>query len=332
MPSLSETTMNWECLKCDLTIWPMFWVCERSSAASTSSRMYSGAGLKSRRERMRERATSDLKDKANGKSVKLYGSNCTATVIHPPVPESKELVGSLLWVWRVFLRVLRFSSPLEGAHSVMSQSKRASYQCHHITRQCMLYLCPPLSSLRLSFHTLPNPTLTSRPSSSFWPSGGASLAVAPGRRVENIEPKSWKTQHQYSIDTIQLIGFLSHLFKHRMSYKTYDNSSLLTLLTLTQAFLKASFFFSSSSWMTAAILSLSFSTILFFFIKSLYYNKRKGNNYTRALMVMRNSPRVRYLFFCLLQHVHSPHIHVLAQLVLGFFQLGQVFTKRPSCH
>ncbi len=38
----------------------MFCVCDRSSAASTSSRMYMGAGLNCRRAMMRERATSDL--------------------------------------------------------------------------------------------------------------------------------------------------------------------------------------------------------------------------------------------------------------------------------
>ena len=54
------------------------------------------------------------------------------------------------------------------------------------------YLWPPLSSLRLSFHTLPKATFTSRPSSSVCPSGGASLAVVPGKRVENIEPKSYR--------------------------------------------------------------------------------------------------------------------------------------------
>ena len=39
MPSLRETTMNCECLKCDRSIWPMFCVCDKSRAASTSSRM-----------------------------------------------------------------------------------------------------------------------------------------------------------------------------------------------------------------------------------------------------------------------------------------------------
>jgi len=52
-----------ECRKCVLSIWPMFWVCERSSAASTSSRMYRGAGLKSSKERIRDKATSDLTQK-----------------------------------------------------------------------------------------------------------------------------------------------------------------------------------------------------------------------------------------------------------------------------
>lgn len=62
IPSLRETTMNWECLKCALSIWPMFCVWERSRAASTSSRMYNGAGLKSSMDRIRESATRDLKE------------------------------------------------------------------------------------------------------------------------------------------------------------------------------------------------------------------------------------------------------------------------------
>lgn len=51
----------------------MFWVCERSRAASTSSRMYNGAGLKRRRDRMRERATSDLKVSENERVRSLKG-------------------------------------------------------------------------------------------------------------------------------------------------------------------------------------------------------------------------------------------------------------------
>ena len=39
IPSLSETTMNCEYGKCARIMRPMFCVCERSSAASTSSRM-----------------------------------------------------------------------------------------------------------------------------------------------------------------------------------------------------------------------------------------------------------------------------------------------------
>ena len=38
----------------------MFWVCERSSAASTSSRMYMGAGLNWRRAMIKDRAIRDL--------------------------------------------------------------------------------------------------------------------------------------------------------------------------------------------------------------------------------------------------------------------------------
>lgn len=54
-------------------------------------------------------------------------------------------------------------------------------------------LCPPLSSLRFSFQVVPKATLNSRPSKTPQPWGGASLAVAPGNRVEKIDPKSLLT-------------------------------------------------------------------------------------------------------------------------------------------
>ena len=73
------------------------------------------------------------------------------------------------------------------------------------------YLWPPLSSLRLSFHTLPKATFTSRPSSSVCPSGGASLAVVPGRRVENMEPKSYR----YHENKSQALRLCSQLQKSR---------------------------------------------------------------------------------------------------------------------
>lgn len=59
IPSFSDTTMNCECEKCDRIIWPIFWVCDRSRAASTSSRMYIGAGLNSSSDRMSDRASNE---------------------------------------------------------------------------------------------------------------------------------------------------------------------------------------------------------------------------------------------------------------------------------
>lgn len=35
MPCFSDTTMNCEAPKCVRIMWPMFWVCDKSSAAST---------------------------------------------------------------------------------------------------------------------------------------------------------------------------------------------------------------------------------------------------------------------------------------------------------
>lgn len=60
MPSFKLTTINWLPLNRVFIRRPMFWVWLRSRAASTSSRMYIGAGLNWRRARMRERAIRDL--------------------------------------------------------------------------------------------------------------------------------------------------------------------------------------------------------------------------------------------------------------------------------
>ena len=81
-------------------------------------------------------------------------------------------------------RLLRgFGSPLRITSTVTLPVICPSRQC---------YLCPPLSSFKDSFHTSPKATLTSRPSSTVWPSGGASLACVPGSNVEKIDPKSCK--------------------------------------------------------------------------------------------------------------------------------------------
>ena len=60
MPSFKLTTMNCEPLNLVLIKRPIFCVCERSRAASTSSRMYMGAGLNWSNAMIRERAMSDL--------------------------------------------------------------------------------------------------------------------------------------------------------------------------------------------------------------------------------------------------------------------------------
>lgn len=60
-----QYSVTCECLKWDLIIWPMFWVCDISRAASTSSRMYRGAGLNNSMARIRDRAISDLHTKQN---------------------------------------------------------------------------------------------------------------------------------------------------------------------------------------------------------------------------------------------------------------------------
>lgn len=52
------------------------------------------------------------------------------------------------------------------------------------------YRCPPDSSIRFSFHTVPNATFTTSPVSSVWPSGWVNLPIVPGSNMENMLPKS----------------------------------------------------------------------------------------------------------------------------------------------
>ena len=59
IPSLRETSINWDVLNLVFSSFPIFWVCDKSSAASTSSNMYMGAGLNCKRARMRDKAIKD---------------------------------------------------------------------------------------------------------------------------------------------------------------------------------------------------------------------------------------------------------------------------------
>lgn len=68
----------------------------------------------------------------------------------------------------------------------------------NISERARRDLCPPLSSDKDCFQTPPNATRTSRPSKKLAPSGGSSFAVVPGNNVENIDPKSLKTEHDDS--------------------------------------------------------------------------------------------------------------------------------------
>ena len=127
-PSLRETTMNCDPLNRVRNNWPMCCVCERSNAASISSRIYIGAGLNWSKAIIRERAIKDLHH------------------------------------FQVSCRVNR----CEGSS----------------------YLCPPLSSVKLCFHTVPSWTFTSNPSMRSWPSGGWSFAKLPGKSSAKMPPKS----------------------------------------------------------------------------------------------------------------------------------------------
>lgn len=57
---------------------------------------------------------------------------------------------------------------------------------------------PPLSSDKLSFQISPKATFTHKPSRKDLPAG-TNFALAPGNKVENIDPKSLSTLKSYNI-------------------------------------------------------------------------------------------------------------------------------------
>ena len=90
---------------------------------------------------------------------------------------------------------------------------RFSYQTRD---QGKAYRCPPLSSVRLCFHTVPSRTLTSSPSIRSLSSGGCSFAKLPGRSSAKIAPKSLfillaRTGVMLSGDANVLVDFLPSL-------------------------------------------------------------------------------------------------------------------------
>ena len=116
------------------------------------------------------------------------------------------------------------------------------------------YRWPPLSSVRLCFHTLPSWTLISRPSIKSWLSGGCSFAKLPGRSSAKIPPKS--------------------LDSHQIRHSTGILCCPTHPFTFSHVVFKASHLYRSSSSIVCSIFSLSFNTVpsIFFRLASRFSN------------------------------------------------------------
>ena len=88
MPSLRETTINWEPLNLVLINRPIFCVCDRSRAASISSRIYIGAGLNWSSAMINDIAIRELFRRNSLVKAKLDDSNrkVSLTVVHHSIP------------------------------------------------------------------------------------------------------------------------------------------------------------------------------------------------------------------------------------------------------
>jgi len=156
-------------------------VCERSCAASISSRMYIGTGL-----------------------------NCSSAMISDQRP-------------------LYMHMGLRYERAVRKMMMRWAYRW------------PPLSSVRLCFHTLPSWTLILRLYIKSWLSGGCSFATLPGRSSPKIPPKS--------------------LDSHQIRYSAGILLCATHPFTFSHVVFKASRLYRSSSSIVCSIFSLSLNTV-----------------------------------------------------------------------
>ena len=109
------------------------------------------------------------------------------------------------------------------------------------------YRCPPDSSVKLCFHTLPKQTFTSNPSLISLPSGGSNFAVFPGSRSLKINPKS-------SLTLLQVLNKASFLYSSKLAI--VSSILRLSLITVRIICFKLASFFSTLSimFMTAGLI------------------------------------------------------------------------------
>mmetsp|Transcript_56421 Transcript_56421/g.175011 ORF Transcript_56421/g.175011 Transcript_56421/m.175011 type:complete len:201 (+) Transcript_56421:371-973(+) len=164
MPSLRDTTMNCEWGKCVRIMWPMFCVWLKSRAESISSRMYIGAGLKSRSASTRERDSRERWPPESSDS-EPFQTPLKATLISRPSVGSMPSGGSsLALVWG--RRVLKIESKslftlthVRRKVSVFFSSKsRMTCSILHLSLRMMsrfwsrsLYSCSAFSNMAIAF-------------------------------------------------------------------------------------------------------------------------------------------------------------------------------------
>ena len=158
------------------------------------------------------------------------------------------------------------------------------------------YRWPPLSSVRLCFHTLPNWTLISRPPIKSWLSGSCSFATLPGRSSPKIPPKS--------------------LDSHQIRYSSGILLCATHPFTFSHVVFKASRLYRSSSSIVC-FFSLSFNTV-----PSKFFRPLASRRYVRSFRSARILSGSAESEHTRVNHVHDFRVHHLLHASLLFLELA----------
>mmetsp|Transcript_31258 Transcript_31258/g.67136 ORF Transcript_31258/g.67136 Transcript_31258/m.67136 type:complete len:472 (-) Transcript_31258:741-2156(-) len=122
IPSLRETTMNCDCWKCVRIICPIFCVWLKSSAASISSRMYTGAGLKRSKDRTSDSATRDRCPPERSTSEGFHMEPKATLITNPSSTGQPSCLSSLAFVPGSRVEKMAPKSPLTFSQVFRSAS------------------------------------------------------------------------------------------------------------------------------------------------------------------------------------------------------------------
>lgn len=118
----------------------------------------------------------------------IYYGSCTQYLLGSNPPPNTFILS--LFIFAALKLTMIFACFWRNARRIKKKNFKPELSYFVCSSKNSTNLWPPLNSVKFSFQVFPRATLNSKPSRTVCPSGGDSIALAPGRRVEKMDPKS----------------------------------------------------------------------------------------------------------------------------------------------